>query len=679
MGAETLPDGRILEFPDGTPPEFIATYKKSLFGPETPPAPPAPAPNMPAPVAAAMQGATLGVGDELSAGLSGVKQSAKDLVTGGGSQNPISDFSNTYDAQLGSERKQLKEFSGAHPVLSTGLEIAGGLPTGLGTLVAGKKVLTAIAPGMMTSLQANAPKLYRNLANIFGGAALGGATGAGTTEDDKRVEGAVEGATTGAVLGAVIPPVLSAAGIVAGPAFNALMRALGFSTSNKLAQKKVLEALEKDGITPEDALKRIDELKGTSTPGVEKPVTLLDVSGENTQELTKRAGQVAGPGRTKLGEKLEERQANQASRLIDDVRGLISTGGDYYGEAQKLIAKRSNESAPLYEAAWKTPFAYIPGKYPILDKIIERPSMQGALKKAVDLAKEKDLDIGDPTQSIQGLHYVKLALDDAITAVKRESGYGSTTLKGIVETKKELTRFLDKYGGTYAEAREKFAGPSALIDAMDEGKRIFKMHPDETRAAFKDLSQGEKDAFRSGVASSITDMVSSAADGSDVVKKLFGNKMKREQLRVIFDNPKVFEEFEKRMTTESLLSNTNKKVLGSKSPINDAAVEADASKSGIIANIIRGRPGWAMASGLNSLVNYFKGINPETSGHIIDDVISPSGPKTKKILGALSEIRDLDAAKRRWSEPAKRGAMATMGEMSGLRDPVIREEAQGGR
>ena len=125
------------------------------------------------------QGATLGFGDEITAGLK--------------SLNPFSD--KTYSELVKEERDRIKNFRQARPKESIALELGGGLFSPLGSL----------------GLGAKAPTTAKRLTELAkAGVKVGGIYGVGTGEGGiDRVESGLTGALTGAVANPVVGKALS--------------------------------------------------------------------------------------------------------------------------------------------------------------------------------------------------------------------------------------------------------------------------------------------------------------------------------------------------------------------------------------------------------------------------------------------------------------------------------------
>jgi hypothetical protein len=97
--------------------------------------------------------------------------------------------------------------------------------------------------------------------------------------------------------------------------------------------------------------------------------------------------------------------------------------------------------------------------------IMRRPSMRRFATQAVKNAADEGFDVGVPGNSLRGLHYVKLAIDDAI-----ESGIKKgDSVRGAVQLKQDLLALMDNLSPDYAEARKVFAHYSPRVSAIKEG------------------------------------------------------------------------------------------------------------------------------------------------------------------------------------------------------------------
>lgn len=128
-----------------------------------------------------LQGASLGLSDEITSGIAALVRA------------PFTDktIGEEYNTMQEGEKKAREYMDTEHPVLSTALEVGGGLATG-GAL-----------PSLTKRVMAG-PLAKRVGAAIVDGAGYGAISGAGNAEDGHRLEGAGKGALVGAVAAPVI-------------------------------------------------------------------------------------------------------------------------------------------------------------------------------------------------------------------------------------------------------------------------------------------------------------------------------------------------------------------------------------------------------------------------------------------------------------------------------------------
>jgi hypothetical protein len=189
-------------------------------------------------------GFTLGFMDEIDAGVNAPFIAAKRALVDG---QPF-DMGRAYDDRLNQYRAGLKEFREDSPVSAFVGEAAGA--------VGGTLAVPALRA--MTSIPAGASMLSQIGRGAATGAALGGAYGYGSGEGGiaNRAEGAMTGAAVGGVLGGIAPPLIE--GVRKGGQFVAdkTINLLPFRQMGA-AERKVAEALMRDGMTPEQAAARL--------------------------------------------------------------------------------------------------------------------------------------------------------------------------------------------------------------------------------------------------------------------------------------------------------------------------------------------------------------------------------------------------------------------------------------
>lgn len=189
------------------------------------------------------------------------------------------------------------------------------------------------------------------------------------------------------------------------------------------------------------------------------------------------------------------KQSGQArgavERFLDQVSpvdGLDEAGMQAREGAKKVLEllnkERSAKAAPLYKKAFDG-FQGLPQELlPAAEGLMKRPAMKEAGKKALLLAKNEGIDLADPKNSLLGMHYMKLALDDMIEGAGQQ-GFGGTYKRGLVGVKKELLGIMDQLSPDYAKARETFGHFSPNITSVKEGvtTKLAELSDESTQKA----------------------------------------------------------------------------------------------------------------------------------------------------------------------------------------------------
>jgi hypothetical protein len=101
-----------------------------------------------------------------------------------------------------------------------------------------------------------------------------------------------------------------------------------------------------------------------------------------------------------------------------------------------------------------------------MQELASRPVIQQAAKQAKTIAANAGVDIGDPMSSLQGQHYIKMALDDALNTAP-QMGIGKTEQAAIASAKKEFVSELERQNPAYKEARDAYRTMSAPANRLE--------------------------------------------------------------------------------------------------------------------------------------------------------------------------------------------------------------------
>lgn len=396
------------------------------------------------------------------------------------------------------------------------------------------------------------------------------------------------------------------------------------------ADKKVLQAFERDKINPTAVGSRMTELGPEST--------LADVGGENVKGLARATTSIPGPGREIASKALQDRQFGQSSRVSSEISKSLGSGELFYNNVDDLIKARSEQAAPFYEKAVSKSNLIPNDKF---KSIFNDPF----LMQVMDKVKSDPLHgLGKtPNNSMRVVDAAKKSIDDMIDVAKR-AGEGNKA-RLLVQAKEKLVNAADDAFPAYKTARDKFAGPSQLINALENGREFIKGDSEVTKAALSKMSESERQFFRIGAARSLRDKVLNTPDTADTVKKVFNTPLMREKLRTIFPTDEEFNAFEKMMNTESTMFQTRSSVMsGSRTAPLQAemmdAVSNVANVGKIGADLLQGNFGSA-AMGAISKLKSNKGLSPEESEALAKILFSRSGDKSiKSIMSSTGRYVD---------------------------------------
>ena len=524
------------------------------------------------------QGLALGFGDEIEAG-------ARSLF----SDRSYSDIRDDI-------RKQLDDYREDNPGKALAMELGGGLLTGGAGLAR-----AGVGAGARGAIK-QAAKVGTGT-----GAVAGLGTGRGSLED--QLTSTAIGAGAGGVLGAALPAAGTAIkrGIV-----DPLRKSTGLMSTkatDKAADLKMLQAMEEEGITPQQVQQRLDQ-------GVDNTM-IADVTGEAGRGVARGATVASGKARTIAEDALDARQAESGFAMADDLANSVGAnksaadaldeivdrqskaankdfnkaffkdadqtvarqvdvedfaeiaGTDAfkqaYNKARRIAANANSQLPPLKDfqnSVNRRPMEILDeldeymrknlmdGQQGQIDRAVADPQYRAALLEANPKYK-KAIELYEESRNSVGLtaqqgHFIKMGMDAAIDSGKRSGSLSNVELGQTKKIRTALKDILNK-NDDYRKANEAFAGDAALKDAIDEGAKIFKGRPENIRAALNDMTPSEKEAFRIGVAQAVRDRVSDQRTLANSAQDLFKNKTYRDLIRESFPDQKTFDAFSDRM------------------------------------------------------------------------------------------------------------------------------------
>ena len=542
----------------------------------------------------------LGFGDEIKAGIAaGVAK----LFGGAATQNI--DIGDLYREARTSERAKLDKARQDQPLAS----FAGQMFSDIG--VAGKslKALGLAGQGFGTAIK--------------GGAVLGGTTALGETEDLTNIPQTLKDVATGVVAGGVVGGAVQKAAPVVNQVIDKSMSFV--KSSAERFGKSTPESIMSKVVKPEEALQEATKLSGKIQ---EKRITALPEQGnEAILGLTRVLGKTQGSNKI-IKDYLENKTAGSVKRVGEILNKNISAEG-FFDTLDNTIARRKELSTPLYEQAYnegdnalKQAMSMLSTGNAKVGKVKELIN-DDRIKNAISTAR-KDYGINQeiPDISIQSLHGARQVVDDIIGSAKRAGE--NNKARSYIDLKNKINNVIYDVAPTMKEADKTFAGFSALKNAQEEGLKFNQYrNRDEVKRTFSKLSDGEKDTFRIGVKDYLMDKVSKSSDRNPA-KTIFGNQLERRKVQALFDNPKQFTNFTKRLNDEIRVFDTKQRVLGgSRTDFNLA--ESDQLLDKIAKGAINANFGISdvLLMTKNAIQKRYYGLNEQTAKELANIIIDP--------------------------------------------------------
>ena len=520
------------------------------------------------------QGMLMGVGDEISAAF----QAGADAIIQG---KPVQE---AYAERLKQVRADMKATEDDLGTLGT-LALQGGGALLTGGLGAGKFIA-----GQGLSLGAKA------LRGSMQGAAQGAGTGYGMS-----TKGTVDdplGTLGDTALGGAI-------GTVGGAAFPAIGHAIqkGGSAVGRLipggANRQAANVVQ--GTIPRNQVPALEQKVSRDPLSV-----IADYAPVDAQRAAGAAVRSIGGG--DQAKFLAARQASQDARILPQVNKQISSDGaadtiEAIGKSRQAMASKN------YGKVYDT-------EVPLTNELkgfFEGKTAKQAYKLARTIAEREGVtlpklftktDAGKvyAQPNARMLDYMKQGMDAIVEKEFKKSGTMGSSAKGVRDRFRD---HLDDIIPDYKNARSTYAGQSAAMEAVENGRKFMRSLGDEQNALagfgksdVAKMGEHELEAFRSGAASVLRDKIKGKGPMADVTK-IFESRGAKEKIDALLGKSGG-REFRKTITSEAAKAKTFAELTGSATSQRQSAG--------------------------NSLLNF------------IPEVVSGADPTTMLLRGALNKV-----------------------------------------
>lgn len=435
------------------------------------------------------------------------------------------------------------------------------------------------------------------------------------------------------------------------------------------AVAKVLKRIKQDqksgGPSATDALDLVEAAQKQGpwgqAPGA-KPLALVDVGGENTKGLGGNVARAPGESRAVASVFLKDRDEEAAKRLSADIQQHISGGPSVFQATEGLLESRSVASSPLYKEAHALQNVWSPR----LDEFLSDPALKTGMSRGYEIERLQSLARGEPLTATQmgvdigvdgstkilGKPNVRI-LDmakqglDAMIADERNEITGRLSARGVAldQMRQAYVKAIDEADktGIYRKARETWAGYSASLDALKQGRTVFGASPEENAAAVAKMSQGDLEFYRMGVADLLKERLSKGGFTGDESKQLVKNPWMRDQLRPAFKDKADFDAFIDAVTAERKMFDTKVGTIGN-SP-SAGRIAEDVSETGNMGKLAQFGAQLASGHPIKAISGMWKAYqdlglkpNPELNEKVAQILFSTKIPEDA-IKQLRSEIR----------------------------------------
>ena len=566
------------------------------------------------------QGPTFGFADELSGAVGALVGAAQGYPMG-------ESYRSARDFARGASDYQTQQ----NPIFSAVTQGMASLPIG----------------GVFTKAE---PAANTIMAAVKSGALTGGLYGLGASKAED-IQGMAIDTAGGAALGGVVSGAVGAGMRGGGAVIGNVRERFSTNAAKTAAELKVAEALARDA-------RGAAATSGLTNPALQTEARLAklgpdamiaDAGGANTRQLLDTLATL--PGRTKetVANVQHQRMATEGGRLRAAAQNALDTGGQRLaGTVESLAETRAQAAAPLYGQLRQVNI------HPTqeLADVVAAADQLGALKHARTLATARQQPFSiDPTQpgpwNAGQLDHVKRGLDQLIAKETKADGAVTPVGAALKELNQRMISMLDDATtdpqtgrSLYKAARDAFAGPSALIDAANAGRRILSSDDNAITTMMRGMSTSEVEAFRIGANEALRAKLGTQAGRTELMN-LWKNDATREKLQAVFgDNNRGYREFAAELARENVKRGIQKVNTGSQTAARIAGMgDMDAgvlqSVAGTAAAAKSGNP-LGLVAGARDVWN--KVQLPQTTRDQMGALLLQSGPQAQQ---SLLRMRDL--------------------------------------
>lgn len=480
-----LPDGTIVEFPEGTPPETIKAVLSKRFGK----VPSGEAPQYAANGVPMNDAAKREIRDKAKAGTltvspenAGNAAYATSMAETRANQGPFAAFAGNlapgvtfgfadeigagisamtggdYDQTLESLRAIQDNQAEDNPKSAVAGQIVGAVGVPVGTFARGGSLLRNVAQNALTGM---------GLAGLYG-------FGTGEGGFENRATNALNAAPLGFALGGAAPLAASALTGVVGGGFNALrgvvdrVRGTG---NEKAANRAIARVIEKSGRSPDDIAASVRQAATEGQP----EFRLMDATGQAGQRMASTVVRRGDDGAESLANFLRQRQTDQSTRVprfVEDAFGAKKSAAKT--EVAMNVARKEANRVNYAAASEGAGPVNLSSAVDTIDDLLRRNPIVGE-------AAFGRSEIGNRLAALRG----QLASDKGMR----------TDFRAVLEIKEDLGRVIGGIKRTGGEVPPQLASVYGELDsALEAASPAYRAANDTARTARQNIAAIEEGA-----------------------------------------------------------------------------------------------------------------------------------------------------------------------------------------
>lgn len=156
-----------------------------------------------------------------------------------------------------------------------------------------------------------------------------------------------------------------------------------------------------------------------------------------------------------------------------DLGELAAFAAENQGATFKEIKALPREFQKWFNVEGGPMSALSTGERGEVTKLLKLPALQDAAKVAKEIAANEGKTLGS-AGSIEGMHYMKLALDDQIANLSNGTVSQVNRARGLQAARDRLVTFMERMSPEYQSARVGYAANSKPINQMDIADTLFR-------------------------------------------------------------------------------------------------------------------------------------------------------------------------------------------------------------